>query len=254
MIQTVLILFSAIAFADPFSDGQIEFQRIKGDYNVAVAPIKAAAKADVDALNQQWNNKKAEKERCTTFECAAAVKEEMKVIDQKILERRRKEAADIAIVEDSYDYLVKNLMVRVALAHYRLELRNDPLVSQINDKGDGDCPESYGRLSTKAKHMVCKTLNVDFKYGGSGAFMRRSMGVGVLLHFRDEAGNFQAKKPSDLNDGDVFFRDPTTYLASMKSLDVANGHCYSMSGSLSRYWFGQTTHPATCAFVSETIW
>lgn len=171
--------------ASAFDYGAAAIRGIREIRDLAVAPVELKHEAGLARLRSELASLRAEKEACTTFECAGEKGELLRRAEAEL------EIAELARLEEvvkaglPYELEARELLVRVYFLTLVEELSAHPNVRHLLNRGAGPCgaiATPRGRYLPLASPHVCRQLSLDFKLGEK--FLRVSLAAGtVRKHF-----------------------------------------------------------------------
>lgn len=214
MFSTLFIAL-ALSFtvsAESFEEGQAEFKKIGEDYALAAEPVLHEANSNIRALESTIAAKQAEKDACTTFDCAQRLSGELHQLELTLNARREQLRVDLIAVEDVFEAMSKELVIRTAIQELKAAVMQDTRFTLFTDKGLTECP-----TADVSRRSHCKQMNFEFKYDKE--FYRVSILIGITMRFRDGNGmrdpNGVNRQPVLLVDAENLFYDDRALMQNL---------------------------------------
>lgn len=209
-----------------FVDAKAEFANLHRTFQSDVKTLELARDAELKRLNDLLIQLNKDLKACPTYTC---VKETRAAIaqaeqDKKVAVRE----ADRRIQPMKVDFV--RTTKRLAIASFSYELKalagKTKELENFTPDSDSYCEpresETTHRSQYVSRQMVCRQLNVEFKY--KGTFYNMKLAVGLPFGETDHVGNPKTMAESELTDVQtIFAQSPAQLMAGINSVSVFTG-------------------------------
>lgn len=192
LFSFLFLLVPLLAQAAAFDYGYNAIRDLRELRDLAIAPIELKHDVELHQLREQRLALEKERLACTTFDCAAEVRERMKPIDADLEIAELAKGEEIASAELPYEQRARELLLKVYFLTLTESLEANPAVQHLLTKGIGNC----GKVATKTFTYVplggphlCREVRLDFKHGEK--FVRLNLAAGTVRKHFTWDGNYQ---------------------------------------------------------------
>lgn len=84
LFLAISFAISSICLANPFENGKLKFEDLKGKLIDAIAPIQEQGNTKIQNIKKLIAIKTTEKQNCTTFECSQLVSTEIEELNSNL--------------------------------------------------------------------------------------------------------------------------------------------------------------------------
>ncbi len=209
-----------------FVDAKVEFANLHGTFQSDVKTLELARDAELKRLSDLLIQLNKDLKACPTYTCVKETKAAIAQAEQDKQVAVREANRQIQPMKVDFVRTTK----RLAVASFSYELKalaaKTKELENFTPDTDSYCEPRESvtahRSQYVSRQMVCRQLNVEFKY--KGVFYKMKLALGLPFGETDHVGNPKTMAESELADiQTIFSQTPVQMMAGINAISVFTG-------------------------------